>query len=367
MSKRKRRNHRYNNGIISHSSLENKSESQYKQRYNLLDEDDEVGTFRKPFYQNSFINSYLNCDHAKHEKFGIAIPISEKAEAAGGWLRGARGMLLNEKILTESGCTAFFPLATDAFMSASQWEGGYVVGHPMPDYGCWSVTFLKKQAERICKWVDDGHKVIVACTGGHGRTGTVLAACALHWNIGSVMEDPVDWIRSVYCEEAVESIKQENVLYRIAGLPLKEEKKVYSGNMYSGNVYLNNQTYQNIPFGRQTSFAYPSREDDKRIINYPYDSSDKYYEEYIVEMSEETAEEDDKVDQLKTELNQQININSEKRSRELLTKRVVLTPDNRCYNELVWNEKEQRFNLIPILGEEIEEDLNDDHLIVGLR
>jgi hypothetical protein len=59
----------------------------------------------------------------------------------------------------------------------------------------------------------DAHKgkldVLVACMGGHGRTGTVLCCLALvsgAWTSNDV--DVVEWVRKRYCDEAIESVKQ---------------------------------------------------------------------------------------------------------------------------------------------------------------
>lgn len=59
--------------------------------------------------------------------------------------------------------------------------------------------------------VEDLSKVqgdaVVFCMGGHGRTGTTLAILsAMTGACGS--EDPVEWVRRVYCQDAVETASQ---------------------------------------------------------------------------------------------------------------------------------------------------------------
>ena len=50
-----------------------------------------------------------------------------------------------------------------------------------------------------------GEVVELGCLGGHGRTGTALACLA---TLAGVENDPVDWVRSTYCERAVETDDQ---------------------------------------------------------------------------------------------------------------------------------------------------------------
>jgi protein-tyrosine phosphatase len=47
--------------------------------------------------------------------------------------------------------------------------------------------------------------VELGCLGGHGRTGTALACLAA---LTGVEGDPVEWVRSTYCENAVETDEQ---------------------------------------------------------------------------------------------------------------------------------------------------------------
>ncbi|MVA77072.1 protein phosphatase [Auraticoccus sp. F435] len=60
----------------------------------------------------------------------------------------------------------------------------------------------------------DGEQVEIGCLGGHGRTGTALAALAVLTG-----EDPrsaVAWVRARYCPMAVETAEQEEW---VASLP----------------------------------------------------------------------------------------------------------------------------------------------------
>ncbi|MEN3273198.1 MAG: hypothetical protein V7636_1959 [Actinomycetota bacterium] len=50
-----------------------------------------------------------------------------------------------------------------------------------------------------------GEVVELGCLGAHGRTGTALACLAV---LAGVDGDPVDWVRSTYCDKAVETDEQ---------------------------------------------------------------------------------------------------------------------------------------------------------------
>ena len=50
-----------------------------------------------------------------------------------------------------------------------------------------------------------GEVVEVGCLGGHGRTGTAVACLAV---LAGLQSDPVEWVRSTYCEQAIETDPQ---------------------------------------------------------------------------------------------------------------------------------------------------------------
>jgi protein-tyrosine phosphatase len=52
-----------------------------------------------------------------------------------------------------------------------------------------------------------GRRVEIGCYGGHGRTGTALACLAVL--CGLPPSGAVTWVRSGYCERAVETEAQE--------------------------------------------------------------------------------------------------------------------------------------------------------------
>ena len=61
-------------------------------------------------------------------------------------------------------------------------------------------------------------RAVIHCMGGHGRTGTALAILAfLHGASGD--HDAVTWVRTQYCQEAVETASQIRYLQDEIGIP----------------------------------------------------------------------------------------------------------------------------------------------------
>ncbi len=96
------------------------------------------------------------------------------------------------------------------------WQPTWPATHlPWPDFGVPSDL-----AEADAAIVDaferarSGSDVEVACIGGHGRTGTVLACMAVLAGIPS--EDAVSWVRKHYCPRAVQEPSQQYWMERFA-------------------------------------------------------------------------------------------------------------------------------------------------------
>lgn len=83
---------------------------------------------------------------------------------------------------------------------------------PWPDYGLPPV-YRSFWAELI-KLLPAG-RVVVACQGSHGRTGTALAALLItHMHMTAT--EAVEYVRKVHCEHAVESTEQTEYLGLLA-------------------------------------------------------------------------------------------------------------------------------------------------------
>ena len=59
-----------------------------------------------------------------------------------------------------------------------------------------------------------GERVEVACIGGHGRTGTVLACMAVLAGVPAA--EAVEWVRATYCRRAVQEPGQQYWMERWA-------------------------------------------------------------------------------------------------------------------------------------------------------
>lgn len=108
---------------------------------------------------------------------------------------------------------------------------------PFPDYG--TPTGLKTLAQwqgiakTIAGIMDEGHNVLVACHGGHGRSGLFCAIVGYILNIADdpTWASPVEKIRKIHCDEAIETYAQEKFVYDILGLRIKP-RHYYDDDMY---------------------------------------------------------------------------------------------------------------------------------------
>ena len=85
-----------------------------------------------------------------------------------------------------------------------------------PDYGAVSQSYYKLLVGTVVDALREGKTVEVACAAGHGRTGTLVAG------VMAVVEqlkakDALKELRARYCFSAVESHKQEVMLYELLG------------------------------------------------------------------------------------------------------------------------------------------------------
>lgn len=74
---------------------------------------------------------------------------------------------------------------------------------------------FRKMIEWCADQLDDGKKIHVGCIGGHGRTGTFLAALVSLYE--DLTDDPIKWVRENHCKKAVESKSQIKFLVKHFG------------------------------------------------------------------------------------------------------------------------------------------------------
>lgn len=98
---------------------------------------------------------------------------------------------------------------------------------PFPDFKTPQNLTTRAQWEGIAGIISNilkkGNDVLVACHGGHGRSGLF---CAIVCYLLAVNKDrswssPVEKIRKLHCDDAVETLSQEKFVYDVLGLDIK--------------------------------------------------------------------------------------------------------------------------------------------------
>lgn len=150
----------------------------------------------------------------------------------GGWNNGA--IITNNTFVIDLTGTEHkwyeIPVPMDekaqAFMPYVATHAGWL-SLPFPDYSTPSNLKTLEQwkgvAKEIKKLLKKGNDVLVACLGGHGRSGLF---CSIVGYLLAIDKDkswssPVEHIRNVHCSSAVETYAQEKYVYNILGLDIQ--------------------------------------------------------------------------------------------------------------------------------------------------
>lgn len=171
----------------------------------------------------------------------------------GGWTRDA-SFNWNTHVIDLTGSEhkfATIPMALDEtskeFMPfVGQTYAGWL-SLPFPDFGVPSRINTFEQwhgiAMTIRKLLQDKKDVLVACTGGHGRSGLFCAIVGYILNDGNDIswESPVEKIRDLHCTDAVETYGQEKFIYDVLGL------KIQITRAYATQSFTTLYTYKNCP------------------------------------------------------------------------------------------------------------------------
>lgn len=98
-----------------------------------------------------------------------------------------------------------------------RWEPPWPHEHlDWPDYGIPEDSDLVVATfESLLVRARSDQRVEIGCYGGHGRTGTALACLAVL--CGQPPDEAVDWVRTRYCERAVETAEQEAFIRSFIG------------------------------------------------------------------------------------------------------------------------------------------------------
>ena len=101
-----------------------------------------------------------------------------------------------------------------AFMTLNKWAGKHTrtVTFDWPDYGIIDVP-LSFWLELLDACPADG-RVMITCHGGHGRSGTCLAALMIAR--GMTSGGAMEYIRLMHCHKSIESTRQEAYLQKLA-------------------------------------------------------------------------------------------------------------------------------------------------------
>ncbi len=101
-----------------------------------------------------------------------------------------------------------------------------------PDMGVMSAEDEKKLVDTTEKLVRQGKTVEIACMGGHGRTGTLLAMLKVRLG-GMGANAAIKAVREEYCEKTVESVSQIEAVYDVAGEERPEKPEIQPSKNYS--------------------------------------------------------------------------------------------------------------------------------------
>jgi len=96
----------------------------------------------------------------------------------------------------------------------------HIVDSGVPD----NIVEFRKLLGYLEDALKSGKKVHLGCIGGHGRTGTVLAALVMHMT-GN--KNAIEYVRTNYCKKAVESQKQIDWLNKHFGIDKVAPSKTY--------------------------------------------------------------------------------------------------------------------------------------------
>jgi hypothetical protein len=162
----------------------------------------------------------MDCRHTGNKK---VIEYGSAAVYAGGWTRGAKPKkdwivvdldgYYYETITT----IPDYPREFSNSMNVMYRDAPKVLYLHIRDYGvpAWDATFWVTFANDILSILKSGKNVLVACMGGHGRTGMVVAILL---GILTNVDDPIGWVREKYCYEAIETKAQEKYVRDILGI-----------------------------------------------------------------------------------------------------------------------------------------------------
>lgn len=118
-----------------------------------------------------------------------------------------------------------------------------------------NVQDFKDLIDWTCNQLQAGKKIHAGCIGGHGRTGTFLAAVVAQ---ATGNKDAITYVRKNYCEKAVESSEQIKFLHKHYGIIKVEGSKSYPSMGSGGGKWSPSSSASVWPSGTVTQF--PSKQ-----------------------------------------------------------------------------------------------------------
>jgi hypothetical protein len=160
----------------------------------------------------------------------------------------------------------------DSYMTATTmafpWEPGIAFLYPITDMQApKDPKTFKKLLGWLARQIKAGKRVHIGCIGGHGRTGTVLAALVTYMT-GEL--DSINYVRKHYCKKAVEADTQINFLHEHFGITKVEPSKTYSiattdGGYYGGGKGYSQSYYEQYYGGYDSSKKFPMKKSIKSV------------------------------------------------------------------------------------------------------
>jgi protein-tyrosine phosphatase len=91
---------------------------------------------------------------------------------------------------------------------------------PLQDFGGVPSNWEGLLKQKIIPKLADGQQLVFFCHAGHGRTGTALASLIALLEDETQTPDPIRALRDRYCQEAVETARQQQAVFALRGQPL---------------------------------------------------------------------------------------------------------------------------------------------------
>ena len=115
----------------------------------------------------------------------------------------------------------------------------------IPDYAApsWSREVWVDLAADLMELMDAGRDVLVACMGGHGRTGMAVAILAGLMRPDIIGDDPLTWIRDAYCWECVETLDQERYIFEMLEFDMPDYLLDYKGTVNVSEYHVSEKDY----------------------------------------------------------------------------------------------------------------------------